>query len=411
MDPARWTATAGSSGLPRTRGDGPRLARVVAPRDAASPHTRGWTRVTTTAPANAEGFPAHAGMDPAASRRSQTRGRLPRTRGDGPVARLGHGARTEASPHTRGWTRSSSSRATAQPGFPAHAGMDRRTPSGPARRWRLPRTRGDGPWSGVGSPCLYRASPHTRGWTRWQLRVVAEEVGFPAHAGMDRSRTRSAACTMRLPRTRGDGPDHVKPSSSRIGASPHTRGWTRRDLLLGVRPRGFPAHAGMDPTRRTARATWPRLPRTRGDGPGVFLLVLADAEASPHTRGWTPSLPRARRGTRGFPAHAGMDPEPRPAPQGRGRLPRTRGDGPSPASRSANVITASPHTRGWTLREHRPDHRAAGFPAHAGMDPRLNRSPPSGCGLPRTRGDGPDSGTGVLPQDAASPHTRGWTRW
>ena len=176
---------------------------------------------------------------------------------------------------------------------------------------------------------LTAASPHTRGWTRRCLLQHPDRDGFPAHAGMDPSRCAATRPSVRLPRTRGDGPladyfprEHVK-------ASPHTRGWTRGEYRGHGSCRGFPAHAGMDPQEDYSFRDRPA--------------------ASPHTRGWTRSTIHGETLPLGFPAHAGMDRMERPRPRRRRRLPRTRGDGPS-------------------LREglRRP---AMGFPAHAGMDP------------------------------------------
>ena len=213
-------------------------------------------------------------------------------------------------------------------GFPAHAGMD---PSGSADRPacpRLPRTRGDGPYAELGCLCMARASPHTRGWTPHASCVAVRAGGFPAHAGMDPAATPRPSAGRRLPRTRGDGPVRNIDRSRLSGASPHTRGWTSGEREQHVRDGGFPAHAGMDPCGRRTNRHYGRLPRTRGDGPAVLLLALDAGEASPHTRGWTRLHPLPINGAPGFPAHAGMDPtrtrHARPATW----LPRTRGDGP-----------------------------------------------------------------------------------
>ena len=155
-----------------------------------------------------------------------------------------------------------------------------------------------------------KASPHTRGWTLGRLGTLRYWDGFPAHAGMDPSRRRSASSWAWLPRTRGDGPI-ITPAATWVAtASPHTRGWTR----LGQQPRcrhwGFPAHAGMDRgiTGTGSRSIW--LPRTRGDGPGSSTVAGTVSAASPHTRGWTAVRRQRRERLRGFPAHAGMDPYP-----------------------------------------------------------------------------------------------------
>ena len=193
------------------------------------------------------------------------------------------------------------------------------------------------------------ASPHTRGWTRrYRARRAAGE-GFP--------------------RTRGDGPMAGSDGSHDLRASPHTRGWT----LLWHTPmnagEGFPAHAGMDRLRARPDHRGARLP--------------------PHTRGWTRIVQRLGAVQRGFPAHAGMDRIPTGRSSRRSRLPRTRGDGPSVALDVTPTVRASPHTRGWTRQHPALEGSEAGFPAHAGMDRGYSGRPAARAGLPRTRGDGP----------------------
>ena len=52
-------------------------------------------------------------------------------------------------------------------------------------------------------------------------------------------------------------------------ASPHPRGWTRDPASLARLEEGFPAPAGMDPLPAYWASGLIRLPRTRGDGPGL----------------------------------------------------------------------------------------------------------------------------------------------
>src|ERR1700675_5032058 len=110
--------------LPRTRGDGPALVVAHPPLDAAPPHTRGWTRAIRIGPAVGPGSPAHAGMDPAHRLTRLSPSRLPRTRGDGPFSLLETALRHLAPPHTRGWTLFNSFVSESTLGSPAHAGMD-----------------------------------------------------------------------------------------------------------------------------------------------------------------------------------------------------------------------------------------------------------------------------------------------
>ena len=229
-------------------------------------------------------------MDPARCRSSRRRRGLPRTRGDGPRSGTEPKSPVAASPHTRGWTPGARVVVRPRGGFPAHAGMDPADPAGNVKLARLPRTRGDGPARVRRTTNVCTASPHTRGWTRAAGPPVGGGGGFPAHAGMDPSRARLSPRTDRLPRTRGDGPWPYLASRQIPVASPHTRGWTPR-VVEGVADRGgFPAHAGMDPRRRPRRLAAARLPRTRGDGPTAARPRRPRRWASPHTRGWPPEI-------------------------------------------------------------------------------------------------------------------------
>ena len=165
MDPRRSSGTGGLPGLPRTRGDGPGMSYFRNPAEQASPHTRGWTRPELHRHRLHPGFPAHAGMDPGTSRRRQSPRRLPRTRGDGPYIIQQRFLIRMASPHTRGWTRPQRPARLPGQGFPAHAGMDPRATRRSRSATRLPRTRGDGPDSFAFHDESDAASPHTRGWT------------------------------------------------------------------------------------------------------------------------------------------------------------------------------------------------------------------------------------------------------
>ena len=200
-----------ASGVPRTRGDGPGSHR--------RPH--GPQRV----------FPAHAGMDRQAARRTRWKESVPRTRGDGPL----------------------------------HASMSSQYPC------RVPRTRGDGPPCARSRQTTTRSVPRTRGDGPFDGKdLFSASRVFPAHAGMDRKSGAPVFGSGSVPRTRGDGPawlgdtgssHHVFPAHAgmdqtcwrkaikKAKCSPHTRGWTVpvRGHITGISV--FPAHAGMDRPR------------------------------------------------------------------------------------------------------------------------------------------------------------------
>ena len=130
-----------------------------------------------------------------------------------------------------------------------------------------PRTRGDGPRSGLFLLVLAKLSPHTRGWSDYQITFGCTQTVVPAHAGMVRGRF-FRACAMRCcPRTRGDGPSGATAAPPPPSLSPHTRGWSAAHGLLRPRELVVPAHAGMVRRWGVSARCNPRCPRTRGDGP------------------------------------------------------------------------------------------------------------------------------------------------
>ena len=356
------------------------------------------------------GFPARAGMDPRTMRDWVSTRRIPRTRGDGPRAHPRADVGGSDSPHARGWTRRADRGAGGRAGFPARAGMD------PASNWRsrtptrIPRTRGDGPSFLLSPYAPIGDSPHARGWTRPSTAPAPASLGFPARAGMDPSRKVSTPASVGIPRTRGDGPGRESWPAPCFRDSPHARGWTRGDRERRAAGRGFPARAGMDPPPPCARGGGRWIPRTRGDGPaGTFEFSWGQMD-SPHARGWTVMWPKMSPLGEGFPARAGMDPG-RSARRRRGcRIPRTRGDGPADWDATAGDGLDSPHARGWTHPDDAVSADGLGFPARAGMDRRRRRATAPGRGIPRTRGDGPKAAGLDDRDDGDSPHARGWTR-
>ncbi len=193
--------------LPRTRGDRPDLDGLLCNAWRAPPHTRGSTPrggAMTRAPL---GSPAHAGIDRGCGPSPWRRSRLPRTRGDRPARSPITSMTTWAPPHTRGSTRRDAHGQGIGRGSPAHAGIDpapRRT--APKGAW-LPRTRGDRPRVIPARGGTGGAPPHTRGSTRGDALGAPADPGSPAHAGIDPSRSPPARGACGLPRTRGDRPD------------------------------------------------------------------------------------------------------------------------------------------------------------------------------------------------------------
>ncbi len=292
MDPRVHNAFGGGFGFPRPRGDGPDVEYMASCRLGVSPPTRGWTLDCVCRLRGNAGFPAHAGMDPLPVLRTEPPRWFPRPRGDGPRTSSTSVRRWTVSPPTRGWTPDEPSAVLTDAGFPAHAGMDPAAYADWRSDERFPRPRGDGPykdrWCGEGE----RVSPPTRGWTPDALQGIGLGLGFPAHAGMDPVRLKVTIRIPWFPRPRGDGPLYVAAQCAPESVSPPTRGWTSvsRADVIGID--GFPAHAGMDRKKKGVRQIVTRFPRPRGDGPAECWRYRRKSAVSPPTRGWTQSSRR-----------------------------------------------------------------------------------------------------------------------
>ena len=109
--------------FPRPRGDGPQEKDAEHILHGVSPPARGWSLPARRSGDVQAGFPARAGMVPGPTAPSGSGRRFPRPRGDGPIdAAMARGA-TMVSPPARGWSARRESAGGCHRGFPARAGM------------------------------------------------------------------------------------------------------------------------------------------------------------------------------------------------------------------------------------------------------------------------------------------------
>ena len=210
----------------------------------------------------------------------------------------------------------------------------------------IPRTRGDGP--STSSPINWYGAypPHARGWTAGEERFTATSRVSPARAGMDPKRVVTPLPLISIPRTRGDGPAATLSLWPQSRYPPHARGWTWYQAGGGPPGPVSPARAGMDPRSGRSTMTLPRIPRTRGDGPGGVAMCAVCQTYPPHARGWTVEAQEHGSGQGVSPARAGMDLIPGVRRGEYRSIPRTRGDGPSTAGRRSSKNLYPPHVRG-----------------------------------------------------------------
>ena len=146
----------------------------------------------------------------------------------------------------------------------------------------------------------------------------------------------------------------------------------------------------MDLDRDRRRRLRRCFPRTRGDGPVMWIESRSIYRFPPHARGWTALLNGLAHLLDVSPARAGMDPHNKQRDSENVSFPRTRGDGPALPSARPPVNVFPPHARGWTLSELIVAVAAAVSPARAGMDRPRSPAAWSRISFPRTRGDGPE---------------------
>ncbi len=313
-----------TAGRPRTRGDGPAWNAAAKFLPGSAPHSRGWSGRPWRRAARSHVGPALAGMvrrirtsRPAASCR-------PRTRGDRPSGRARRHPDRRSAPHSRGWSAGVVAHRAYPLVGPALAGMVHGPGQAAPDQGGRPRTRGDGPIAAEAMQGSRWSAPHSRGWSVPQHdAVLVEDVG-PALAGMVRPSAGGTVPRLSRPRTRGDGPwpglggglvgmsaPHSRgwsrrgaTTTGRRGSAPHSRGWSAVDSRLAAELVVGPALAGRSVAGERHRGSWqvgpafagmllggtatPRglrgWPRTRGDGPAKDAIRCALKRSAPYPR-------------------------------------------------------------------------------------------------------------------------------
>ena len=308
IDPIPFPPTWGAVCLPRARGDRPRAASIPALNRTSAPRTRGSTLGAWKHEFDYQVCPAHAGIDLVTGYAVKAVARLPRARGDRPVAESPTSRGPESAPRTRGSTLALRANLRAGGVCPAHAGIDHIIAASPSLSAGLPRARGDRPGQSNVSVESLRSAPRTRGSTQGSRPLARDPPVCPAHAGIDPSSSARCSCGLCLPRARGDRPHTARARGRRRTSAPRTRGSTLEVWRSGDQWSVCPAHAGIDPIPSKSTRSSTRLPRARGDrDTGAGTVALAGASA-PRTRGSTPFDALQCLPASVCPAHAGIDP-------------------------------------------------------------------------------------------------------
>ena len=190
-------------------------------------------------------FPAYAGVIPSLSHEHLIESGLSRIRGGDPKDFYKVVTTALSFPHTRGWSRSVSTRASISRVFPAYAGVILFSLALIKTLYSISRIRGGDPslFSAVHVPIEY--FPHTRGWSRANIFHCLHSKVFPAYAGVIlvwRFRNR---CLCSISRIRGGDPINLRAKRKVFMYFPHTRGWSLPCLESITLTLVFPAYAGV----------------------------------------------------------------------------------------------------------------------------------------------------------------------
>ena len=192
---------------------------------------------------------------------------IPRIRGGEPNCMSDRFILFRYSPHTRGWTRYSIGENVFQTIFPAYAGVNPVSSYNFVFLWHIPRIRGGEPTRCESKKFKSWYSPHTRGWTWYYGSTVCDWWIFPAYAGVNLLGLHRLRKPWNIPRIRGGEPMMIFPDFLFLKYSPHTRGWTcknlTRDDLLCI----FPAYAGVNLLKCWLPTRLLNIPRIRGGEP------------------------------------------------------------------------------------------------------------------------------------------------
>ena len=250
-------------------------------------------------------------------------------------------------------------------------------------------------------------SPPTRGNLLSSSPSSTTRRSIPAHAGEPRSLTCRTPTPAVYPRPRGGtAPPRDWESASR-GLSPPTRGNHGHFVLIVLRGRSIPAHAGEPSSGMSPRAASRVYPRPRG-GTALFGPLPADSEGlSPPTRGNLLSCASLCSSTRSIPAHAGEPRRGASRPSRRAVYPRPRGGTAADPGGGEQIVGLSPPTRGNRGRPAMDARPEGSIPAHAGEPARSPKRAASRPVYPRPRGGTRGRRSASANRAGLSPPTRG----
>ena len=210
------------------RGDPPFISLITHLQHWSTPHARGSTFHHHLVNASASVYPACAGIHPNFKYREIVSNSLPRMRGDPPGTEDQGKVLRGSTPHARGSTLTLAPCNGPFIVYPACAGIHPTAFASGSLNIRLPRMRGDPPLATVRTASTWASTPHARGSTLLCLDFQCLRSVYPACAGIHRIGADGRIGMYGLPRMRGDPPLEYVVGLGFLKSTPHARGSTDR---------------------------------------------------------------------------------------------------------------------------------------------------------------------------------------
>ena len=270
---------------PRIRGEHCQMPLALLPWTGSSPHTRGAPVVDPRGQAGLRIIPAYAGST--FSRRRWT------------------SVRRGSSPHTRGARLRQTSTPGPERIIPAYAGSTASSHFAERTCWDHPRIRGE--HNPIKPPIGddMGSSPHTRGAPAEPAAVALGRGIIPAYAGSTSGAHRDGSPVRDHPRIRGEHTEYWCLGYAKYGSSPHTRGARRCHYVGPPADRIIPAYAGSTGSTSSAGVSPKDHPRIRGEHATNLKPTSTKRGSSPHTRGAREGCESNVAGRGIIPAYAG----------------------------------------------------------------------------------------------------------
>ena len=273
----------------------------------------------------------------------------PHPRGDGPQLNRDNYERGMFSPPAWGWSDLTTPTKEQKSVLPTRVGMVLTSAISRATRYGSPHPRGDGPLLEVCAIEPGKFSPPAWGWSELEAAPAPPRGVLPTRVGMVRFMARMRASPPRSPHPRGDGPTSGVYLIKNEWFSPPAWGWSGCIQSPPPAVGVLPTRVGMVRRAATSRCPSRCSPHPRGDGPATHTDIGPRAKFSPPAWGWSGGAQGKGAGISVLPTRVGMVRRTFSTTRIKSRCPHPRGDGPCGRVGVTWEGAFSPPAWGWSV--------------------------------------------------------------